>query len=94
MTTHEYIRQKFGSFGIQLSEADLLDIYPYDEDYAGQKEIQVAIVRFIPSLLMRPNISENGFSMNWDRNGLKDFYSLRCKELGINNVLAPKVRFL
>lgn len=94
MTTHEYIRQKFGSFGIQLSEADLLDIYPKVEDYEGQKEIQVAIVRFIPSLLMRPNVSENGFSVSWDRNALKEYYNLRCKELGINNVLTPKVRFL
>ncbi len=63
----------------------------------NKKEVQIAIVEYIPTLLLRPNVSENGFSISWDKRALRDFYSLRCKELGLKDKLAPqkpKVRFL
>ncbi len=100
MTTKEYIIQQFGSFGIQLSEAELVDLCngKTDEPYLdNKKDMQIAIVKYIPTLLLRPNVSENGFSISWDKKALRDFYSLRCKELGIKDKLTPQkptVRFL
>lgn len=69
MTVNEYISQKFQSFSIQLSEADLLDMC-LNSKISGEDEmnndyydrVSVAIAKFIPSLLLRAtSISESGF---------------------------------
>ena len=73
MTVNGYISQKFQTFGINLSEADLLEI-SLSSMISGEDEIDqsniglisVAMAEFIPSLLLRAtSISENGFSMSW-----------------------------
>lgn len=104
MIVNDYILQKFQTFGISLSEADLLDMSLSSgisgEDEMNQSNIglvSVAMVKFIPSLLLRAtSISENGFSMSWDTKGLKEYYSFLCKKYGLEDTLSdkPKVRFL
>ena len=103
MTVNEYISQKFQTFGIQLSEADLLDMclaskisgeYEMSEDC--QTRVSVAIAKFIPSLLLRAtSISESGFSMSWNIEGIKQYYSFLCKQYGLKDELSnkPKVSF-
>lgn len=60
--------------------------------------ISVAIARFIPSLLLRPtSINESGFSISWNTQGVKDYYSLLCKKYGLKDELndnKPKIRIL
>lgn len=60
--------------------------------------VSVAMACFIPSLLARPtSISESGFSMSWNPQGLKDYYSLLCKKYGLKDELndsKPKITFL
>ena len=100
MIIRDYIKQKFQTFGIQLSEADLLDITMNAEDEVTEENkdlVNFKIVKFIPTLILRAtSISESGFSMSWDTQGLKDYYSMRCKEYGIEDLLSdkPKVAFL
>lgn len=99
MKVREFIRGRFQSFGIKLSDFDLISIWDEDTDYtpAVKHKVEVAIVRFIPELLLRPtSISESGFSMSWDAKGIKDYYSLKCKELGLDDKLSskPKITFL
>lgn len=56
-----------------------------------------AIAKFIPSLLLRAtSISESGFSMSWNIQGIKDYYSFLCKQYGLKDELGnkPKVTFL
>lgn len=103
MTVNEYISQKFQTFGIQLSEADLLEmcinanISGEDEmDEDCQTRVSVAIAKFIPSLLLRAtSISESGFSMSWNIEGIKQYYSFLCKQYGLKDELSnkPKVSF-
>lgn len=104
MTVNDYIQQKFQTFGIQLSESDLLDMSlnskisgedEMNEDY--HTRVSVAIAKFIPSLLLRAtSISESGFSMSWNLQGVKDYYSYLCKEYGLKDELSnkPKCTFL
>lgn len=104
MTVNEYISQKFQTFGIQLSEADLLDMClnakvsrgdEMNEDCYGR--VSVSIAKFIPSLLLRAtSISESGFSMSWNIQGVKDYYSFLCKQYGLKDELSnkPKCTFL
>lgn len=105
MNVKEYISSKFLSFGIQVSEADLLDMslnakVAIDDDVMSDNvdSISVAIARFIPSLLLRPtSINESGFSMSWNTQGVKDYYSLLCKKYGLRDELndnKPKIRIL
>lgn len=105
MNVRKYISDKFQSFGIQVSEADLLDMslnarvnIEDDVDADVIDNISVAIARFIPSLLLRPtSINESGFSMSWNTQGVKDYYSLLCKKYGLKDELndnKPKIRIL
>ena len=103
MTVREYISDKFQSFGIQVSEADLLDMslnanVSPDDEVTSTGAISVAIANFIPSLLLRAtSISESGFSMSWNTQGIKDYYSLLCRQYGLKDELndhKPKIRFL
>lgn len=104
MTVQDYIKQKFQTFGIQLSEADLLDMClnskisgedEMNEDCHGR--VSVSIAKFIPSLLLRAtSIGESGFSMSWNIEGIKQFYSFLCKQHGLKDELSnkPKCTFL
>lgn len=105
MTVKDYITQKLQTFGIQLSEADLLDVCLNSkvngEDEMNQEchtRVTVAIAKFIPSLLLRAtSIGESGFSMSWNIQGIKDYYSFLCKKHGLKDELntnKPKVKFL
>lgn len=105
MTIKEYISAKFQTFGIRLSEADLLDMSlnaNKDLEDEVSKEcigsVSVAMARFIPSLLLRAtSISESGFSMSWNIDGIKDYYSMLCRQYGLKDKLndnKPKIRFL
>lgn len=98
MTVHEYISQKFSTFGIQLSSADLLDIWSTNDMLTDvdRTSVQIALVKYIPELLLRPNVSEGGVSLSFDREGIRQYYSLKCKELGLEDKLTekPKIRFL
>ena len=105
MNVRKYISDKFQSFGIQVSEADLLDMslnarvnIEDDVDADIIDNISVAIARFIPSLLLRAtSINESGFSMSWNTQGVKDYYSLLCKKYGLKDELndnKPKIRIL
>ncbi len=104
MTVGDYIKQKFQPFGIQLSEVEILDIAmsgkveSHDEMTSSlSSRVMVAIVEFIPSLLLRAtSVNESGFSVSWDMAGIKDYYSLMCKRYGLTDELnaKPTVRFL
>lgn len=105
MTVNDYIRQRFSSFGINLSEADLLEITmaanTEGEDDITQGNISlvsVGIASFIPSLLLRATgINENGFSVSWNIDGIKEYYSYLCKKYGITDELdtgKPRVNFI
>lgn len=84
---------------MNLSEADLLDMtlnssVSLDDEITQENMIEVkkAITAFIPSLLARPtSVNESGFSISWDKDGIKAYYSLLCKQLGIEDVLASRI---
>ena len=93
MTVADYIRGKFQTFGITVSEADLLELSLSSgisgEDEMDQQNIglvSVAMVGFIPSLLLRAtSINENGFSVSWNVEGIKQYYAFLCKKYGLKD---------
>ena len=93
MTVADYIKGKFQTFGITVSEADLLELSLSSginvEDEMNQQNIglvSVAMAGFIPSLLLRAtSINENGFSVSWDVEGIKQYYAFLCKKYGLKD---------
>ena len=93
MTVADYIKGKFQTFGINLSEADLLELSLSSgisgEDEMSQQNIglvSVAMAGFIPSLLLRAtSINENGFSVSWNVEGIKQYYAFLCKKYGLKD---------
>ena len=102
MTVNEFIKQKFQPFGVQLSEADLFEICVSNSLEGGEevtadnfRRVSIAIVQFIPSLLVNPtSVSEGGFSISRaSSEDIKTYHSIQCKELGLKNPLNPKITF-
>lgn len=98
MIVSDYIRQKFQSFGISVSEAELLDItiggnINANEEITAENmaKVSIGIALFIPSLMARAkSVSEGGFSMSWDTAGLAAYYSYLCSRYGIEDKLTTK----
>ncbi len=104
MIVKDYIQQRFQTFGISISEADLYDMC-LNANISGDGEVNelnhdsvsVAMAKFIPSLLLRAtSISESGFSMSWNIEGIKEYYAYLCRMYGLKDELTqkPKVTFL
>lgn len=97
MILSEYIMQKFSSFGISLSEAELLDIIlevkgDPDREVTDEniKTIEVAMIKSIPAILLRPtSVNESGFSISWDKKGIMDYYAFMCRKYKMKNELEP-----
>lgn len=87
MTVRDYIEQKFSSYGT-LTEADILDFsmtsgLSPDEEMSKDSlpEVELGMIGLIPSLLLRPtSVTESGFSISWDKDGLRQFYLYLCKQ--------------
>lgn len=100
----DYIKGKFQAFGITVSEADLLEMSLAsgigEEEEVTQQNIglvSVAMADFIASLLCRAtSINENGFSISWNIEGIKEYYAYLCRKYGLEDGINdnPKVKFI
>lgn len=102
MIVQDYIKGRFQSFEIQLSDADLLDMSlngSLELDAVitadNMRGVSVAIAGFIPSLLLRPqSVSEGGVSIGFSHESLKTYYALLCKQYDLRNGLTPTITFM
>jgi hypothetical protein len=102
MTAETYITQKFQSFGISLSEADLLDASLTIKGDAevtalNLNDVLMSIRNLIPQILAHPTtITEGGMTIKWDREGLLSYYRYLCKQLGVadESGVTPQVTFI
>lgn len=99
MFVRDYISQKFSSFGVRLTEADFLDMaitYSIDMNWTLTAEIKDSVdrayVQFIPSILSRPDVSEGGMAISWDRAAVKEHYSFMCRLLKMPDMLRPTIK--
>lgn len=94
MTTSEFIQAKLASFNITLSdiemEALLVDNGLTELSEYESKAAKTALLNIIPELLLKPDISEGGFSIKWDKGAIEKYYALLCQELGVQNKLIQK----
>lgn len=103
MTIKDYITAKLKPLRLTLSEADWDDI---DKDISVEAEntpenidraFRSLAVNVLPFYVNQAkSVSENGFSISFDGEGLFTFYDWLCSKLNIDNILEkkPTVRFL
>ncbi|MEG1693444.1 MAG: DUF6706 family protein [Bacteroidales bacterium] len=102
MIIKDYITQKFQTYGLQLTDADIFDIMGEKSVEETINEdvipiVEMGIIKFIPSLLLHASVSESGFSVNKARSeDVLKYYSFLCdkynKEDKFSNT--PKCEFL
>jgi hypothetical protein len=88
----DYIKEKFQSFGITMSEADLFDVCSENGSNelttSNKGEVELAIVGFIPQLLLRPkSMTEGGYKVDFDVQAIKDYYAFLCKKYTLADML-------
>jgi hypothetical protein len=103
MTVKGYIASKLAPLNLHLTEADWSDIsevLDLDSEKTNDnvREIyKVLAMSVLPFYVNQAkSVSENGFSISFDGNGLMKFYAWLCKYLGIKDKLTqkPSVTFL
>lgn len=94
VTAKEYIATSLQEFNIAISDAELsvqlsLNGISGSEIFTPEmyKSIQKTIVAIIPKLLLMSEISEGDLTIKWNIEGVKAYYSMLCKELGIEDKL-------
>jgi hypothetical protein len=96
-TIRGYISAKLERYHIDLSDAEL-DAILADNNLVGtdtyssaaSTSVKLAFVKCIPELLLQPDIAEGGFSRKFDKAAIMTYYSMLCKELGVEDQLNPK----
>lgn len=99
MKINEFIKDRFKGWGIELSQSDILSMGFEDEEFDSNKihSINIAIVKFIPFLLLTPNnIKESEFSISWDKDSILNFYKIMTNRYGLEDELGltPTVKFI
>ncbi|RYU93814.1 DUF6706 family protein [Emticicia agri] len=102
MLIADYIKSKLGKFGVTIDDNELAALFlkngiGSDETYIVDSvdKIERALYEYIPELLVVSSITEGGFGISYDKEGILDYYALLCHNLGLENKLTvqqPKVR--
>lgn len=90
MTNREYLNATLSKFSISETDIELIAINQnilLDEDVSDAKLLKTAIYNEFSQILPIANISEGGFSISWNFDAVKKFYSLLAQELGLDDVL-------
>ncbi len=94
MTNKEYISTILGKFGVSAAEIDILlleqSIIP-DDPITETRSLKVAMYNQLPLMMAGlQEVSEGGYSVKWNMEGVKAWYSALAAELGLDNKLFPK----
>lgn len=100
MTYKEYITKTLDGLNITDNDVDLIIIKAgIDAEYtiSDKADIRVCDTAIYNrmSVVIKPmmqNVSEGGYSVSWNMDAVKLFYTALCNELGTENVLLSRPR--
>jgi hypothetical protein len=97
MTYKEWMTATVARFAIGATETDLIlfnqkDLIPDSDAEADIRTAKTALCREFASLIPLANISEGGYSITWNWETIKFWYSQTCEELGLIPVDKPKIK--
>ncbi|OPB98929.1 hypothetical protein BAS10_04475 [Elizabethkingia meningoseptica] len=92
ITNQNYFKSKLSLLGITMSDQDLeifflsKEVIPTDS-LTDPKQMDVLFTEIVLGLLVRPDISEDDYSIKYNKDSLEAWYSFECTRLGIENLL-------
>lgn len=98
MTNKEYLTKALNGLNVSEDDIDIILVKSglVADDVADVRTCDMAVYNRMSVVLkgMSQNISEGGYSISWNIEAVKMYYSALCNELGKENVLVarPKVR--
>ncbi len=98
MTNKEYLTKALNGLNVSEDDIDIILVKSglVADDVADVRACDMAVYNRMSVVLkgMSQNISEGGYSISWNIEAVKMYYSALCNELGKENVLvaSPKVR--
>lgn len=96
-SNRDYLIKTLAKFNLSEDDVDLilLDSPEVPSDAAPNvKACKTAMYKSMSSILPLANVGESGYSVSWNMEALKMWYTSLCLELGVANMLAgkPKIR--
>lgn len=96
MKIGNYIQAKLSRFNFSMSDEEL-DAFLVDLEMTASSEytpadalkIKKVLIAVIPELLISPEIKQGDFTIKYNVDGIKAYYSLLCKEVGIPDIFNP-----
>ena len=97
MTYTEYITATVQKFGGTAEDAQLIlanqqALIPTPTAQVDTRTAQKALCLEFALLIPMANVTEGGYSVSWNMDALKIWYSTTCAKLGLTDVTKPKVR--
>jgi hypothetical protein len=96
-TVKEYIGEKLTRLGFQLTDSELDNLLVEvsvtgSSTFGGNNvaDTKKAMAAIIPELLAMPKVTEGGYSISQNTDGVLKYYRMLCSELGIENKLEPQ----
>lgn len=91
-TNREYLAATLNRFGLTADDVELLMVeHPTLEGPLSVPACKLAMYNSF-STILNGNISEGGFSLTWDTDRLKMFYTNLCKELNKPSRIGGSIR--
>lgn len=91
MTIGDYIKEKLSLWSVEYS-SDMIDLELSKlglsslETITGETNLDLFFYNVIPDILLMPkSVSEGGYSISYDAAGMKAYYSMVAKRLGLND---------
>ncbi|RKT01100.1 DUF6706 family protein [Chryseobacterium defluvii] len=92
VTNKDYFQSKLRRLSITMSDEDLDVFFASKQitesgDLDKPDQMDIAFTEIVLELLVKPDISEDSYSVKWDRKALETWYSIECSRLGIPNLI-------
>ncbi|MDY3344395.1 hypothetical protein PG326_03930 [Riemerella anatipestifer] len=94
VTVKGYFLAKMKILGITIPD-ESLDVFILSNEMDGEalvspddsKNLDKNILEIILALLIKPDVSEDDYSIKYDRSAIMNWYAMECKRLGVPNLL-------
>lgn len=92
ITNKDYFQSRLRRLSITMSDEDL-EVFFVSKQMTGSSDLtkpddmDKALMEIVLELLITPDISEDDYSIKYDRKALESWYAMECTRLGIENLL-------
>lgn len=95
MTYKEYLTRTLSRFNVTEDDVEIMLFNEgLDElETVNPERAKLAIYNQLSLVVPLQNISEGGYSLSWNLEGIRIWYASLCQELGKPNMMQPTVKY-